>query len=46
MQIAFSKMNGAGNDFVLVDNRDDQVSLVANRSRSCVTASAGLVLMA
>ena len=27
MQIAFSKMNGAGNDFVLVDNRDDQVSL-------------------
>ena len=27
MQIAFSKMNGAGNDFVLVDNRDDHVSL-------------------
>ncbi len=27
MQLAFSKMNGAGNDFVLIDNRNDLVSL-------------------
>ena len=27
MQIQFTKMNGAGNDFVIVDNRDAHVSL-------------------
>jgi diaminopimelate epimerase len=27
VQIQFTKMNGAGNDFVIIDNRDDQVSL-------------------
>ena len=27
MHIQFTKMNGAGNDFVLIDNRDEQISL-------------------
>src|SRR5687767_13371462 len=27
MQLSFTKMNGAGNDFVMVDNRSGQVSL-------------------
>ena len=29
MQLAFTKMNGAGNDFVLIDNREKKVCLSA-----------------
>ena len=31
MQIAFTKMNGAGNDFILIDNRDETIQLEAEQ---------------
>jgi diaminopimelate epimerase len=31
MLVRFTKMNGAGNDFVLIDNRDGKVKLAAGR---------------
>lgn len=31
MQLAFTKMNGAGNDFILIDNRDESVQLNATQ---------------
>ena len=31
MQLSFTKMNGAGNDFVMVDNRNREVALDASR---------------
>ena len=36
MQLSFTKMNGAGNDFIMLDNRDGQLSLDASRiARLC-----------
>lgn len=36
MQVAFTKMSGAGNDFILVDNRDGRVALTpAQVARLC-----------
>ena len=36
MQLSFTKMNGAGNDFVLLDNRDGSLALTAeNIARLC-----------
>ncbi len=50
MRIAFTKMNGAGNDFVLIDNRDgsirlsgDQVRLLCDRQRG--VGADGLLLL-
>lgn len=50
MQIAFTKMNGAGNDFVLIDNRggsirlnSDQVRLLCDRQRG--VGADGLLLL-
>lgn len=31
MQLAFTKMNGAGNDFILIDNRDESIQLEASQ---------------
>jgi diaminopimelate epimerase len=36
MQIAFTKMNGAGNDFLLIDNRSNEIHLTAQQiTRLC-----------
>jgi diaminopimelate epimerase len=36
MQLSFTKMNGAGNDFILLDNRDGHLSLDSSRlARLC-----------
>jgi diaminopimelate epimerase len=36
MQLAFSKMNGAGNDFIMLDNRDGRLVLdSAHVARLC-----------
>ena len=36
MRIAFTKMNGAGNDFILIDNRDQRIELAAKQiARLC-----------
>jgi diaminopimelate epimerase len=34
MQLSFTKMNGAGNDFIMLDNRDGRLSLDASRIAS------------
>ena len=31
MELSFTKMNGAGNDFIMLDNRDGKLSLDASR---------------
>jgi len=50
MSLKFTKMNGAGNDFVMIDNRDgsvclsrDQIALICNRHRG--VGADGLLLV-
>lgn len=50
MQLSFTKMNGAGNDFVLLDNRDhslslgtDEIALICDRHRG--VGADGLLLV-
>ena len=31
MNLAFTKMNGAGNDFILIDNRSGQIRLTSEQ---------------
>ena len=36
MKVSFTKMNGAGNDFILIDNRENELSLSRNQiSKLC-----------
>jgi diaminopimelate epimerase len=42
MQINFTKMSGAGNDFVVIDNRFGQVSLSNDRIRELCTRRTGI----
>ncbi len=42
MQINFTKMSGAGNDFVVIDNRFGQVSLTNDRIREICTRRTGV----
>lgn len=42
MQINFTKMSGAGNDFVVIDNRSGQVALSHDRIRELCTRRTGI----
>lgn len=42
MQINFTKMSGAGNDFIVIDNRLGQISLTNDRIREMCTRRTGI----
>lgn len=42
MRLAFTKMNGAGNDFILIDNRDQSIELTTRQVQRLCDRNAGV----